>query len=333
MALELILEEVREGGERFEIARLDGADYLIGREPDYGVTLDRNSISRNHGRFTRVRSHWIYQDLGSTNGSWMNGTPLRANTPTIIRTGDYVQLADTALFISSMMHTTQGYSGSSRSVLVFDEKGELIEEYPVPDYGKALVIGGSQCDLEIAGDIADTPSLVIERRGDEIVAYNVSRIRELKLNGRTISETERLGDRDVLEVAAYKVLFHDPSEHSNQVIDQHGNIRISGVSDWGNDAKPDLIPPVQDFQGMLEDKRTSGVLTHFGKSAESQHFETETMSIDPDEFAGARDRHPGSRYRGEEELYSVTTTEDKIILFVGVILVLVLFAVALWWFL
>ena len=50
----------------------------IGRAPDNEVVITQefpgwDTISRNHARVYQQAGHWIIQDLGSTNGVWVNG--------------------------------------------------------------------------------------------------------------------------------------------------------------------------------------------------------------------------------------------------------------------
>ena len=51
---------------------------LVGRHPDCTVSLDEPFVSNEHAELTLRHGRWWLQDLGSTNGTFVNGTELRA---------------------------------------------------------------------------------------------------------------------------------------------------------------------------------------------------------------------------------------------------------------
>ena len=56
-------------GKRFE---LDGAQLIAGRDATNAIALDTESVSRRHARLVREVDGWVVEDLGSTNGTWVN---------------------------------------------------------------------------------------------------------------------------------------------------------------------------------------------------------------------------------------------------------------------
>jgi pSer/pThr/pTyr-binding forkhead associated (FHA) protein len=61
------------------------APVTIGRAPDNSVVVDDLLVSRHHLRATPVREGFRIEDLGSRNGSYVNGTPITSCT---LRPGD-----------------------------------------------------------------------------------------------------------------------------------------------------------------------------------------------------------------------------------------------------
>ena len=61
----------------------------IGRRPTNLVPLDDPSVSGEHAEITFVRDRWWVRDLGSTNGTLVNGE--RTDGPMPLRSGDVVQ--------------------------------------------------------------------------------------------------------------------------------------------------------------------------------------------------------------------------------------------------
>jgi ABC-type multidrug transport system ATPase subunit len=67
-----------------------GQSIIIGRDPSADIVLDTPNISRLHARLERVRRGIRVEDLGSTNGTWVNGE--RLARPTILKPGDDLRL-------------------------------------------------------------------------------------------------------------------------------------------------------------------------------------------------------------------------------------------------
>src|SRR5262249_3184346 len=57
-------------GRRFP---LDGSATIIGRQPDAGVYLESLAVSRQHARVATDRGCFFIEDLGSSNGTYVNG--------------------------------------------------------------------------------------------------------------------------------------------------------------------------------------------------------------------------------------------------------------------
>ena len=87
---------------------LDKDTILVGRRspvdgifPEVDLTdYDTEAyISRRHGRFTRQDSGLVYEDLGSSNGSFHNGTRLQGGVQTVLRDGDSLKLGKTEMLV------------------------------------------------------------------------------------------------------------------------------------------------------------------------------------------------------------------------------------------
>jgi len=62
--------------------------FTIGREPACDMTLAHETVSRWHASLERSAGEWLLADLGSTNGTRLNGW--RVTTPIPVRAGDMV---------------------------------------------------------------------------------------------------------------------------------------------------------------------------------------------------------------------------------------------------
>ncbi|MCH2201568.1 MAG: SpoIIE family protein phosphatase [Fuerstiella sp.] len=64
----------------------------LGRHPDCDIHLDSGMVSRFHAQLNRDENRYLLEDLGSGNGSFLNGRQLDANTPQELRNGDRIKL-------------------------------------------------------------------------------------------------------------------------------------------------------------------------------------------------------------------------------------------------
>jgi pSer/pThr/pTyr-binding forkhead associated (FHA) protein len=85
---ELILEIV-EGDDAGRQTPLDGS-IEIGREASTGLALDDDQASRRHARVSPQGDHAVVEDLGSTNGTYLNGQPIEGQRT--LRPGDRLRV-------------------------------------------------------------------------------------------------------------------------------------------------------------------------------------------------------------------------------------------------
>jgi len=67
----------------------DSQTYLIGRNEDCTICIPENSISNRHAQLARTDKGWEIKDLGSANGTAVNGTPAKQ---TLLANGDTIQV-------------------------------------------------------------------------------------------------------------------------------------------------------------------------------------------------------------------------------------------------
>jgi hypothetical protein len=76
---------------------LPGSQLTIGRDKDNDLVLDSNQISRHHARLVLVAEGWVIEDLGSANGTYVNG--VRSDSH-LLQHGDVVALGSARLTFS-----------------------------------------------------------------------------------------------------------------------------------------------------------------------------------------------------------------------------------------
>lgn len=89
------LQVIDPDGRMREVA-LGPAGLTIGRSDDNDLVARDVRVSRHHGRIAGRRGTLVYEDLGSTNGSKVNGEPV---AEVVLGVGDRLQVGDTTLIL------------------------------------------------------------------------------------------------------------------------------------------------------------------------------------------------------------------------------------------
>lgn len=152
--------------------RIDTDSVVIGRASTAGLTLLDRSLSREHARLFRNGSTWYLEDLGSRNGSFVNGAMIRSATP--VSPGDVIGLGSCTITVED---------GTSASAAT----GEA------SDFGEHTIFR-SVAEL-LHGSGVSRP--VAEVRGEEELRRYIERLRMLnevhQALGRSIGLEELLG--------------------------------------------------------------------------------------------------------------------------------------------
>lgn len=71
----------------------------IGREPDNDFVVDEDTVSGRHARVVPRNGRWWIEDLGSTNGTWVNNHQVDGARP--LRPGDLIHVGRVGLRFAS----------------------------------------------------------------------------------------------------------------------------------------------------------------------------------------------------------------------------------------
>lgn len=91
--------EVMEGPDKPLTYVLGKREFYVGRHNQCEVVLHDPQVSRRHLKITETDRGWIADDLGSTNGTMVNGQRI---TREVIAPGDKIQLGQTVLVIKRL---------------------------------------------------------------------------------------------------------------------------------------------------------------------------------------------------------------------------------------
>jgi two-component system, NtrC family, sensor kinase len=104
--LTLLVLQGPDKGRRFE---MPDETALIGRESRQ-LPISDNTVSRRHAELIPAEGTWILRDLGSANGSYVNGT--RVENRYILKLGDQIRVGRTLMVFGSQPGISRGSGGN-----------------------------------------------------------------------------------------------------------------------------------------------------------------------------------------------------------------------------
>lgn len=91
------LKLFNESGKNIQSFRLQGENWVAGRETTCPIFLDNNKISRRQFEIQRQGSTYFIRDLGSANGTLVNGEPIPSNDWVPLNSSDLISVIDWTL--------------------------------------------------------------------------------------------------------------------------------------------------------------------------------------------------------------------------------------------
>jgi pSer/pThr/pTyr-binding forkhead associated (FHA) protein len=205
--------------------------YTIGRAEPNAVRLTERNVSRNHAVLERRGDVWVFRDLDSYNGSFVDDErvegELEVGHGARIRIGDYmVVLYDDAIgdIASSQSAMTMPAGHSERPTAVPGDRFVMIDgpnvgtEYPL-DERRILIGRGEECDISLNDTSVSRVHADVEL--DESGRYRIgdqASSNGLRVNGMEV-QTTTLYSGDIVELGDVQLQFvpkgqvFTPSDH------------------------------------------------------------------------------------------------------------------------
>lgn len=101
---------VRRGPQPNQIHELNKDIITVGRDITNDITINDPEVSRHHMRFTKGAGGFTLEDLGSTNGTFVNGQRLTGAKP--LNNGDMIGLGETVTLGYEIVRTAPSAGGA-----------------------------------------------------------------------------------------------------------------------------------------------------------------------------------------------------------------------------
>ena len=88
---------VKVGGKPQRIIVWDTQDITVGRASDNDIRIDHDDVSRHHAKFVKSLAAWSVNDLGTSNGTLVNGERIDSVDPHELAQKDIIKIVDVEL--------------------------------------------------------------------------------------------------------------------------------------------------------------------------------------------------------------------------------------------
>jgi len=211
--------EIRTPGQPPREVSLDLATFTIGRKPDNDITLPPTYVSGHHGRLERRGTAWHYVDLGSTNGTFVNGQRVQS---TSLRTGDILRIGDP--------------HGNSVS-LTFHAAGKAEARAPAAgtvhmgstalDMKTALIIGRDPAaDVPLEAPVVSWQHARLDRTPQGHTLTDLNSTNGTFVNGQRLTHPQPLRQGDVVQIGPFRLVYE---ASGLQQYTATGGVRLDGV--------------------------------------------------------------------------------------------------------
>jgi hypothetical protein len=218
------------GRKPLQVYNLDQTRVRIGREAGVDIVIDNPGVSRLHAELRKEGDGWTVTDLGSANGTFLNGQRISATQ--LIKAGDEIGLGKFSLLFEKALAApgaaapkpapaeaaAQGTmhikahevaqllndaSKQRRAQIGWEAGGQKGTHY-LADAPAVLIGTDDLCDVVVPRGPKHHLLVVRKDKGCEV--RNLAMFRKMKVGG-AVTRKARLKDGDVVEMSGLKLTF------------------------------------------------------------------------------------------------------------------------------
>jgi pSer/pThr/pTyr-binding forkhead associated (FHA) protein len=205
----------------------------IGRGAGCDFRLPREAVSLEHAMVLLEGSRYYLLDLGSTNGTTLNGEVLVIQRRKLLRSGDVIGIAGLEIEFGAGVPMLSAHShdrtmtvarrlahqllssegrGLDRAALVVANGPQEGSRFEIVDPPGTMVIGrAADCDIPLVDGECSCRHAAIDSTAEGIVVRDLGAMNPVLVNGRTVAR-QRLHDRDEVLVGSTTLVLDDPVE-------------------------------------------------------------------------------------------------------------------------
>ena len=167
----------------------------IGRSASNDLMLPDNRVSRQHALIEQRAGDAVLTDLGSSNGTFVNGRPVRSSYP--LQAGALIRLGNTEL----VFHPTGGSHVPAPARRTPVQHGSQTRKLALKGNGEVLTIGrGLDCDIVLADRYVSRHHARISNLPMVTLVQDLGSTHGTYVNGVRISQPTPLRPGDVIRI-------------------------------------------------------------------------------------------------------------------------------------
>src|SRR5687768_15511472 len=147
---------------------LQDSPVSIGRASECSIPIKDRYLSRRHAEIVAVDGSWLLKDLGSVNGTYLNGSRVQRDTP--LKGGDRIRLGDTEIVFETAEHNTD------RFLSIADTAERPSIAIPINEIDRSGAEAGDIARLQTLNTLAQ--DLIEDRPMHELFGFVVDRVME-----------------------------------------------------------------------------------------------------------------------------------------------------------
>lgn len=176
----------------------------VGRTIQNSLVIADDSMSRSHAEFRFFGNDWTIADLGSTNGTVLNGTYLIPKEIYLVRSGDQVSFGSYLVEVREDKRETNKYS-----LLIFGS-GQYEGNFVIGE-GTTFSYGGPQATIRNSSEINNDLIFTIRIDEGKLILSPKIISTDLVINNKPINSITTLSDRDIIKIGTHLLLVSVPS--------------------------------------------------------------------------------------------------------------------------
>ena len=208
--------------------------FVIGRDAKADFQIPLTTISRAHARIVETDNVYVFEDLGSTHGSLINGQKLDKGEKKVLRDGDLIELTKAKITCNINIEQVIEHDSGENTRMIADravqgilgrlgdddDSSPFVRILSGPDEGQRLTLSGglSQWTLGRSKDshlVLNDSNIsrkhaIIERGRNGFLIQDLGSKNGIQINGKRYRKPRLLKDQDEIGIGPMKLLFIDP---------------------------------------------------------------------------------------------------------------------------
>lgn len=271
--------------------KLGNGDYIIGRRSDCQIFVPDMRVSRQHARVRREDGAWCIEDLGSNNGTYVNGQRVQAES---LRDQDEITIANNRIRVELPEQNPRGENAFDANVTIVDLKNPRI-----------YVSSDDSSDSRFLN--ASLAGVQVSQREQRLLERKLSALTSILESAANTTDPDQL-----LELLVQRLLDVFPMADSVGVLvedERTGELRVKTHKHRSSAYGGDFKVPGTIIRHVVKDRR--GILlqdTSNGESEGARAVSTPVPGVAGPEIAGSR---MGAPIQARNENYGVIYVEGE----------------------